>query len=79
MAAVLVAQPQQVVKRVHITGREIQALGTGRWHDVGGVPYQKKPTELHRFGDEATQGRDAFLYRSTGDQVSGTFFRQTAT
>ena len=55
-----------------VEGRQVQALGAGRRHDVGGVPRQVQPAVLHRLGHEAAHGRDAlFDHRSGGQAPAG--------
>ena len=50
---------QRLEQVVHVAGGEVEALGAGRRHDVGGVAGQEQAAEAHRLGDEAAQRRDA--------------------
>ena len=59
---------QRLRQVMHVAGREVEALGAGRRHDVGGVAGQEQAAEAHRLGDEAAQRRDALLDRGPGDQ-----------
>jgi hypothetical protein len=66
-AVVLDQRARQVA---HVAGGQVQALGAGGRHDVGGVAGQEQAAEAHRLGDEAAQRRDALLDRRAGDQAS---------
>jgi hypothetical protein len=61
-----------VRQQAHIGGGEVQALGAGGRHDVGGVAGEKEPAEAHGLRHEAAQRRDAFLHRGAGDERCGT-------
>ena len=56
---------QRAAQIVHVRGREIEALGAGRRHDVGGVSGEEQPAMLHGRSHEAAQRRDALLDRRT--------------
>src|SRR5262249_3643771 len=44
-----------------IGGSEVETLGAGGWHRMGGVAGEKQPAVLHRLADEAAQGDDPLL------------------
>src|SRR3546814_6275799 len=57
-------------------GGEVQALGAGRRHDVGGVAGEEQAAPAQRLGDEAAQGGDALLERGAGDEARGDVARE---
>jgi hypothetical protein len=61
---------QRARQVLHVGRRQVQALGAGRRHDVGGVAGQEQAAEAHRLGDEAAQRRDALLDAGAGDHRS---------
>ena len=68
VAAFAVVLDERAARELHVGGRQVQALGAGRRHDVARIAGQEQPAEAHRFGDEAAQRRDALLDRRPGHQ-----------
>ncbi len=59
--AVAVPGDERLGQGCNVADGEVQALRSGRRHDVGGVTREVEPPPLHRLGDEAPHRRDALL------------------
>src|SRR3984957_906674 len=53
---------------MHVAGGEVEPLGAGWRHDVGGVAGEEHAPEPHRLGHETAQRRDALFDRRSGDE-----------
>ena len=73
-----VVRSQRAAEVVHVLRREIEALGAGRRHDVGGIAGEEQPAVLHRRRHEAAQRRDALLDRWPGRDVAAPAPREAA-
>ena len=61
MRALAIMLAEGIEEVADVACGEVEALGAGRRHDMGGVAREKEPAEAHRLGDEAAQRGDALL------------------
>lgn len=64
---------------VHIGRRQIEALGTRRRYDMGGVAHQEQSAEPHRLSNERAQRRNGFFKARACDHGLGMVGRQAQT
>ena len=73
VVVVVVAVLDDAAREVeHVARREVEPLGAGGRHDVGGVAGEEQVAVAHRLGDEAAQRCDRLLDRRAGDDLRST-------